>query len=71
MLYTTSLSYGSRFDYVNFKFISFITRSSTNQLYYSKGYRTTKIDELFCVTGYSNSVFNLSLKMKTKIKLQN
>jgi len=40
-------------------------RNSTNQLYYSKGYRTTEIGGLFWVTGYSKSVFNLTSKMKT------
>jgi hypothetical protein len=29
---------GSQLDYVDFKFICFTTRNSTNQLYYSKGY---------------------------------
>jgi hypothetical protein len=38
---------GSRLGYVNFKFISFTTRNSTNQLYYSKGYRTTEIRGCF------------------------
>jgi hypothetical protein len=31
-----------------------------NQLYYSKGYRTTEIGGLFCVTRYLKSVFNLT-----------
>jgi hypothetical protein len=38
--------------YVDFKFISFTTRNITNQLYYSKSYRTTRIEGLFCVTRY-------------------
>jgi hypothetical protein len=38
---------GSLLDYVDFKLISFTTRNSTNQLYYSKGYRTTEIEGCF------------------------
>jgi hypothetical protein len=38
---------GSCLDYVDFKFISFTTRNSTNQLYYSKGYWTTEIGGCF------------------------
>jgi uncharacterized protein YbgA (DUF1722 family) len=37
-------------------------RNNTNQLYYSKGYRTTEIGGLFCVTGYLKSVFNSTYK---------
>jgi hypothetical protein len=39
--YTCRGNIGSQLDYVDFKFICFTTRNSTNQLYYSKGYRTT------------------------------
>jgi hypothetical protein len=38
----------------------FTTRNRMNQLYYSKGYRTTEIGGLFCVTRYLKSVFNLT-----------
>jgi hypothetical protein len=43
---------GSQLDYMDFKFISFTICNSTNQLYYSKGYRTTRIRGLFCIMGY-------------------
>jgi hypothetical protein len=50
---TKKYIYSSQLDYVNFKFISFITHNNTNKLYYNKNYRTIEIGELFCVTKYS------------------
>jgi len=44
-------------SYMDFKFMSFTTRNTMNQLYYSKGYRTTEIGGLFCVIGYSKSIY--------------
>jgi hypothetical protein len=35
-----------------------------NQLYYSKGYRITRIEGLFCVTGYSRNRIQSNFKQE-------